>query len=163
MTIEYMRVSVAYRMANGDSRDERACDQATRCPPRRRPANQSSGIRARPHRPDSGPDGHVALAEHVHPAVEQEVVERRVAVVAQRLGDVAERQRGDVDAQRLVEPQRRAGDEPQHDADDQHADHADADPGPVAAPAVGHLGHGVVDRLGEVGGGRVALDTARRR
>ena len=45
-----------------------------------------------------------------------------VPVVAERVGDVADRQRGDVRAEGLVEPQRRAGDEPQHQA---HHDRAD--------------------------------------
>ena len=64
-----------------------------------------------------GPHRGIAVAEHLHPAVKQQVVERWVAVVAQRLGDVAQRQGRDVDAQGLVEPERRGGREPGPDTD----------------------------------------------
>ena len=60
----------------------------------------------------------VALAEHQHPLVEQVVVERRMAVLAQRRSDVGERQTGDVDAERFVEPQVRRRPEPQHETRD---------------------------------------------
>jgi hypothetical protein len=49
-------------------------------------------------------DRAVAFAEQRHPSVEEEVVQRRMPIVAQRTRDVAERQSSDVDAQRLVEP-----------------------------------------------------------
>jgi hypothetical protein len=48
--------------------------------------------------------GDVPVAEELHPPVEEPVEERRVAVVAQRVADLTQRQTGDVDVQRLVQP-----------------------------------------------------------
>ena len=63
----------------------------------------------------------VARAEHARPHVQQQVVERRRAVVLQRLVQVAERQPRDVDRQRLVEPQVGARAEEEHEpAADEH-------------------------------------------
>ena len=107
-------------------------------PARRRPATHISGNSATTEHAGQRPDGHVAVAEQLHPAVEQEVVQRRVAVVAQGLGDVAERQPGDVDAERLVEPQRRAGHEPEGDGGEgqpDHDRHADQSPRSIEGPA----------------------------
>ena len=65
--------------------------------------------RQRP-RPRQSPEPNTA-----RPDVQQHVVERRRAVVAQRVVEVAERQAGDVDRQRLVEPQVGAGPEEEHE------------------------------------------------
>ena len=52
------------------------------------------------------------------PHMQQHVEERWVAVPAQGRGDVADRQVGDVDGQRFVQPQPGAGQEPQDHTDD---------------------------------------------
>ena len=82
------------------------------------PAGGPPRKRQRQHRDHAGQGPHrdVARPEDLHPQVEQEVVERRVPVVAQGFADLVERQLGDVDAERLVEPERRAGDEAQHES-----------------------------------------------
>ena len=96
----------------GSGRGGTTASHPTVRPPTRLPASQHErqrredreDARQRPHRG-------VALAEHRHPAVEEPVVERRMAVVTQRRGDVADRKLGDVDRQRLVEPEVRLGPE----------------------------------------------------
>src|SRR6202034_4011899 len=52
---------------------------------------------------------------------------RRCAVVLERIGDLAQRQTGDVDGEGLVEPQARAGPEAKEQAGGDHHPHADAD------------------------------------
>ena len=79
--------------------------------PRHRAARRAGGRPSRrtaappPTPRPKGPDGDVALAEDEHPEVEQHVVQRRGAVVAEGAGDLAERQLGDVDGQGLVQPE----------------------------------------------------------
>src|SRR3712207_7661753 len=46
-----------------------------------------------------------AVAEHLHPDVERQVVERRRAVLAQLGGDVEEVLRGEADREPLVDPE----------------------------------------------------------
>ena len=69
------------------------------------PAIQAKRQATTDSQPGQGPDGEVAVAEGQHPEMQQGVVQRRGAVVAEGAGDLAEGQLGDVDAQRLVEPQ----------------------------------------------------------
>src|ERR687893_570531 len=65
--------------------------------------------------------------------------------VAQRVEQVAHREAGDVDAQGLVEPERRALDEPQHDAGGDHGTHGDGgDPGGDPGRTAGLRGGGTV-------------------
>src|SRR5918995_1299938 len=127
MTIEYMRVSVAYRMREGD--------------------------------------GAVALAEHRHPGVQHQVVEGRMAVVAEGLEHVAQRQRGDVDAERLVEPQRRPLHEPRdHPDGDDGTDRQWYQPGGCARRSAGGRGRGaVVDPVGSQGAHEAAMLVPERR
>ena len=92
MTREYIRASVPYRVANG-----RAPSTSTVSQPRvasARPTPDDPRHREREHgqHAGQGPDRHVAGAEDLRPDVQEEVVERRVAVVAQGLADVAQGQ-----------------------------------------------------------------------
>jgi hypothetical protein len=69
-------------------------------------------------------DALLRTSRHGQPDVEQQVIERRRAVLAQHSGDVGERPVGDADGEPLVDPE--AGVElgrAQRDGDgDQHAD-----------------------------------------
>jgi hypothetical protein len=51
-TNEYMRVSVSYRVANGDVATSSMAAQPTLRPPRRLPATQASGTVTTPNRPE---------------------------------------------------------------------------------------------------------------
>ena len=62
----------------------------------------------------------VAGAEELGPDVEEDVVERGVPVVTEGFADVAQGQRGDVDAERFVQPQGRRGEESGHRTDHGH-------------------------------------------
>ena len=79
-----------------------------------------------------------------------------MAVVTQRCGDVADRKLGDVDRQRLVEPEVRLGPEAEQDSD--RDGYADGDPG-GDDPAVSRGSGGVSLRLG---GGRRGLGVRDR-
>ena len=114
----------------------------------------SEGQREDREDPRERTNGHVGLAEHPHPPVQQEVEQRRVPVLAQGGADVTERQPGDVDRQRLVEPQIGPGPEPQHEPGDDHARHHDGlDPGQRSRPARG-LSAGFGRRRGGLGVGQ---------
>ena len=121
-------------------------------------APRQVGQRQRRHREHARERSHgdVALAEHLHPAVEHPVVEGRVTVVAQRRPDVAQRERRDVDAQRLVEPQRRSGDEPQHQTERDRSQRDGLDPDGRG------LGRGLL-RSGRTGGQGLAHGPRRYR
>ncbi len=110
--------------------------------PDERQRREGAHARERPHRG-------VALAEHRHPGVEEPVIERRMAVVTQRLGDVADRQPGDVHRQCFVEPEVRLGPEAQDEPDSGGG--ADGDPSREQPPLTGF-----------VGGGHRRLGTRRR-
>ena len=88
----YMRASVEYRIANGDDATTSTAPHATqRRRDRVRSADAagrrgtSSGSIATPSTPGERPDRDVARPEDLDPAVEQHVVERRRAVVLQRV------------------------------------------------------------------------------
>ena len=83
----------------------------------RRPANQASGSVARLSTPDSARTATSLLPEDVHPEVQQQVVQRRRAVVAQGAEQLRQMAAGDLDGERLVQPDVRRGDEAQHRAD----------------------------------------------
>ena len=126
----YIRASVEYRIANGESARSSSALHATtsglsagaspsrrRRSSRRRPMNHIGTSVRVPATPDSartavGPD-----PEDPHPAVEEQVVERRRAVVAQRRHQPVERQPGDVDREHLVGPHVRLAHEPQDHAE----------------------------------------------
>ena len=89
--------------------------------------------------------------EDVHPDVQQGVIERRRAVLAQDAGDLAERVRADADAEALVDPEvrvqlRRPQDERERDEGGQAGDFEDGDAGerPLQrrGSAQGDGGHG---------------------
>ena len=84
--------------------------------------------------------------------MEDDVVQRRRAVVVQRPGEVLQRDGGDVDGERLVEPQVGVGDEPGDDPGGD--DDTDREGGPRHPPAAG------VGR--RRGGGEVGLDAGGR-
>ncbi len=71
----------------------------------------------------------IARAEHLHPEMEQHVVQRRGPVVAQKARDQVQWGAGDVDRERLVEPHGRRRPEPEHDRDDKHGAAAARDDG----------------------------------
>ena len=70
-------------------------------------------------------DGHVPVTDHVLPDVQQHVVEGWVPVALEGVGDVAQREGGDVGAERLVQPQRRGLHDPQGQPQDGHHGQAD--------------------------------------
>ncbi len=153
MTSEYMRVSVEYRIANGDSgeqehrrpRDVREPASAAPAAIRRRsvePAADEPRRDEREHAEDPrerADRGLVAGAEHPHPDVQEDVVERRRAVVtAARSRRWDERQPGDVDRQHLVGPEVRPGEEAQPDPDEDDCGDREDQPDRVApGPARG--------------------------
>ena len=117
-------------VANGERRQRQQGHERPRGDPAPDAAAGQPGERKGEHREHTGQRAHggVAFAEDRHPAVKQEVVQRRVPVVAQRARDVAQRQPGDVDAQRFIEPKVRSGPEAQHHADDDgRGDHHELD------------------------------------
>jgi hypothetical protein len=75
------------------------------------------------------PHGGVAVAHHGRPEVEQPVVEGREPVVAEGVGDLVERQRGDRGGQRLVQPQLRAGEEAERHGGAEDGHHEGAEGG----------------------------------
>ena len=83
-----------------------------------RPATPAAG-RRRAKRPGRNRTARSPSPNTLHPAVEQDVEERRGAVVAQALGQLAEREPGDADRLGLVEPQGRDGGEADDDGQDQ--------------------------------------------
>ena len=93
----------------GAWRPRRRCGRRAAC----RPARPGARV-ATPNDARQGPHGDVRRPEHRHPEVEQDVEERRGAVPLEVRGDLVQRQAGDVDGQRLVEPQVGPGPEAQH-------------------------------------------------
>ena len=90
------------------------------------PAQPGDGQREDGNDPREGADGVVRLSEEGDPEVEEVVVERRRPVVLERLGDGVEGQTGDVDRERLVEPEAGTGPETEHQTDGHHEHHAHA-------------------------------------
>ena len=86
-------------------------------PARRRRRSRPAGRVATAKTPDSARTATSPVPKTSVQSVEEHVVERGVAVVAEPRR-CPQGQRGDVDAQRLVEPQRRRGDEPEHRSGD---------------------------------------------
>jgi hypothetical protein len=97
-----MRASVEYRIANGDVARSSTLAHATNrasgpCNPGGAPRVEAAarvpGGDQRRDADDPGEraDGFVAGAEHLHPDVQEEVVERRRAVLAERLAQLRER------------------------------------------------------------------------
>ncbi len=116
------RVAEVERRDGHDQQDACRADPAAPAPagnPRERQRGDGDDAR-------QGPDGDIATSEDLDPAVEQHVVERRVAILAERLGDVAQGQARDVDAEGLVEPERRLGGEAEHHEERYHTDQSDA-------------------------------------
>ena len=97
----------------------------------------------RPERARTAPSD---VAEPVDPEVQEHVVERRRAVALQRLVEVAERQLGDVDGQRLVEPQITRRDEAQYHCGQKRE--PDPDPGKEGPPVAGPRLHAVQPNTG---------------
>ena len=113
--------------------------------PGHRPASQAPaaepGDRQRDHRDHArqGAHGVVGLPEEDDPEVEEVVVQRRRTVVLQRVGDLVQRQAGDVDGQGLVQPQARPGPEAKEQGGGDHHPHADADDEARATSETGYL------------------------
>ena len=116
------------------------------------------------------PDGIVGLPEQGDPEVQQVVVERRGPVVLQGVGDLVQRQAGDVDGQRLVEPQARSGPEAEEQSggDDEPHRHAgnEARTTGESGNLLRHGAHGRTMGLGlgssAAGGGRARSEGNRR-
>ncbi len=107
---------------------ERCAGQQDEGRPGHGPAAESPpaepGDRERRHADEAGEraDGVIGLTEQDDPEMQQDVVQGWCAVVLQRIGDIVQRQAGDVDRQRLIEPEGRPGPEAegQAGADDEH-------------------------------------------
>ena len=91
------------------------------------PAEPADGKGRHGEEPGEGAHGAVGLSEDDHPEVQQVVVERRRPVVLQCIGDVMQREPGDVDGEGLVEPEPRAGPEPEEQSGGDRQPHCDPD------------------------------------
>ena len=123
-TSEYIRPSCAYCVRNGLTAASSAAIHAVRRPNSVQPAQNATGT----HSTENTTDRPWTLSSErpttaIH-RLQQQVVERRRAVLAQHAGDVGERAVGDPDRQPLVDPEADAQlARAQHDGDgDQQAD-----------------------------------------
>ena len=95
--------------------------------------------------------------------MEEVVVEGRRPVVLERVRDLVQRQAGDVDRQRLVEPEARAGPEAEEQPGGDDQPDADPDDGARATGESGNLlGHGPHGRTRACGLGSCAAGGGRR-
>ena len=125
-TSEYMRVSCAYSVRNGQPAAAPAAIAPARGPKIERAAHQAAGTVAQREQQRQRAGGGLAGAEERDPAVQEHVVERRRAVLDQRARDVRQRVRGDADGDALVDPVARVQ---RADAQQQRDGHGQAEAG----------------------------------
>ena len=101
----YMRASCAYCVMNGFTAARSAAIQAVRVPNSSRPPHHATGTQSTANSRESAWAAASRAARQRQPQVEQQVVERRRAVLAQHAGDVAQRPVGDAHREALVDPE----------------------------------------------------------
>ena len=151
-TSVYMRPSCAYWVRNGLTAASSAAIHAVRRPNSVHPAQNATGTQSSGEQHRQAVHALLRVPREREPEVQQHVVQRRRAVLAQHVRDVAERPVGDPDRQPLVDPEARAelaraqqdGDGEQHADPQRHGDPRAADrPCPQLPRRTGGVGgHG---------------------